>query len=476
MIRTFFYTFFFTLIFICNVSSEVVKSFKITGNLRVSESTIINFSEVKKNSDLKPSDFNKVLKNLYSTNFFEDVSLNLQNGILTIKVKEYPIVQSIIFNGIKAKKFKEQLYDDILLKEKNPYNKLLLKKDIINIKNIFKRSGYYFVEIKLEEKVNDNNTVDLIYNIDMGNKALIKKINFIGDKVYKDRKLHSVITSEQAKFWKFISKGKYLDQERINLDKRLLKNFYLNKGYYNVIIENAFSQMINEDYFSLTYNINAGNRFKFNEFNLVVAEDFNREKFSKIEKIFKKLKNKYYSLRSIEKLLDTIDQIALFENYDFIDAVVNEETVDNNKLNITFSIQESKKFYVERINILGNHITQENFIRNQFVVDEGDPFNKILHNKTINTLKGKGIFSDVTSNLKNGTKDNQKIIDITVTEKATGEISAGTGWALAIVALAGITERLKYADIPEGLQGLGITFITVGLMCFGFLSFGGISL
>ena len=428
MIRTFFYTFFFTLIFICNVSSEVVKSFKITGNLRVSESTIINFSEVKKNSDLKLTDFNKVLKNLYSTNFFEDVSLNLQNGILTIKVKEYPIVQSIIFNGIKAKKFKEQLYDDILLKEKNPYNKLLLKKDIINIKNIFKRSGYYFVEIKLEEKVNDNNTVDLIYNIDMGNKALIKKINFIGDKVYKDRKLHSIITSEQAKFWKFISKGKYLDQERINLDKRLLKNFYLNKGYYNVIIENAFSQMINEDYFSLTYNINAGNRFKFNEFNLVVAEDFNREKFSKIEKIFKKLKNKYYSLRSIEKLLDTIDQIALFENYDFIDAVVNEETVDNNKLNITFSIQESKKFYVERINILGNHITQENFIRNQFVVDEGDPFNKILHNKTINTLKGKGIFSDVTSNLKNGTKDNQKIIDITVTEKATGEISAGAGY------------------------------------------------
>ncbi len=170
MIRTFFYTILLTLIFVSNSLSEIVTSFKIQGNVRVSDSTIINFSDVKKNTNLDASDFNKVLKNLYSTNFFEDVSLNLENGILSINVKEYPIVQSIIFNGIKAEKFKDELYDQISLKEKNPYNKFLLKNDINLIKNIFKRSGYYFVEIKLDEKVNDNNTVDLIYNVTMGKK------------------------------------------------------------------------------------------------------------------------------------------------------------------------------------------------------------------------------------------------------------------------------------------------------------------
>ena len=428
MIRTFFYTILLTLIFVSNLFSEIVTSFKIQGNVRVSDSTIINFSDVKKNTNLDTSDFNKVLKNLYSTNFFEDVSLNLENGILLINVKEYPIVQSIIFNGIKAEKFKDELYDQISLKEKNPYNKFLLKNDINLIKNIFKRSGYYFVEIKLDEKVNSNNTVDLIYNVNMGSKALIKKINFIGDKKYKDRKLHSIITSEEAKFWKFISKGKFLDEDRINLDIRLLKNFYLNKGYYSVVIENAFSQLVDNEYFTLTYNINAGNKFKFNELNLVIAEDFDERKFSKINKVFGKLKNNHYSLSQIEKLLDTIDQIALSENYDFIDAVVSEEVVDGNKLNITFNIQESEKFYVEKINILGNHITQENFIRNQLIVDEGDPFNSILHNKSINALQGKGIFSKVTSDIKDGSKDNQKIIDIAITEKATGEISAGAGY------------------------------------------------
>ncbi len=428
MIRLILYIFALSGLFLNSTFSEVIKEFKIEGNERVSSSTIVNFSEVKKNSELSPSDFNKVLKNLYSTTFFEDVSLSVENGILTIKVKEYPIVQSITFNGLKAKKFKEDLYERITLKEKNPYNKLLLKNDLVNIKNGFRRSGYYFVEVKLEEKINDNNTVDLIYNIDIGEKALIKKINFIGNKKYKDRKLHSVITSEEAKFWKFISKGKFLDEERINLDKRLLKNFYLNKGYYNVNIENAFSQLIDEKYFTLTYNINAGNKFVFNDFDLVVAEDFETKKFSKIEKVFKKLKNKTYSLKSIEKLLDTIDNIALLENYDFIDAIVNEEIIDNNKLNITFTIQESEKFYVERINILGNHITQENYIRNQLIVDEGDPFNKILHNKSMNVLKSKGIFSDVTYSMKDGEKANQKIIDISVKEKPTGEISAGAGY------------------------------------------------
>ena len=449
MIRTFFYICFISLIFINNSFSEIVKSFKIEGNERVSESTIINFSEVKKNTNLTPSDFNKVLKNLYLTNFFEDISLNLENGVLTIKVKEYPIVQSITFEGIKAKKFKDELYDKISLKEKNPYNKLLLKGDLNLIKNIFKRSGYYFVEIKLEEIANENNTVDLIYNVDMGEKALIKKINFIGDKKYKDRKLHSVITSEETKFWKFISRGKYLDEERINLDKRLLKNFYLNKGYYNVVIENAFSQLVDDEYFALTYNINSGNKFKFNEFNLVIADDFDEKKFSKIKKIFAKLKNEYYSLSKIEKLLDTIDQIALFENYEFIDAIVDEEIVGVDKLNMTFKIQESEKFYVERINILGNHITQENFIRNQLIVDEGDPFNKILHNKSINVLKGKGIFSEVTSDLKDGSKNNQKIIDISITEKATGEISAGAGYGTE-------GSTFAFAVMENNFRGKGI--------------------
>ena len=231
------------------VFSEIFNDFKIIGSERVSKQTIINFTEVNVNDDLNQKDLNKVLKRLYDTNFFEDISVNLENAILSITVKEFPIIKNIQFNGVKTKKLKKQLFEVIVLKEKNPFNKLKLENDLKNIINIFKKSGYYFVEITVQEEINNNNTVNIIYNIEPGVKALIKKIKFIGNKKYKDRKLHNVITSEESKFWKLISKGKYLDEQRIQLDNRLLKNYYLNKGYYKVKIKNTFSQLLIKNIF-----------------------------------------------------------------------------------------------------------------------------------------------------------------------------------------------------------------------------------
>ena len=79
----------------------------------------------------------------------------------------------------------------------------------------------------------------MIFNVNLGEKSRISKIQFIGDKKIKDRILRSVIISEEAKFWKFISRNKYLNTDNIERDKRLLKNFYLNKGYYDVVIESS---------------------------------------------------------------------------------------------------------------------------------------------------------------------------------------------------------------------------------------------
>ena len=227
------------------VFAEIVKDFKIEGNNRVSENTIINFSELKKGKDISSSDLNDSLKKLYDTNFFENVSISISNNLVTIKVDEYPIIQEINIEGIKRKQTVKELKEQITLKEKNPFNETLIKADLNTIYNIFKTAGFYFVEIDVQVQKNDNKTVNIIYQIDRGEKATIKEIKFIGDKKFKSRKLHSVITSEEEKFWKLISKHKYLNLERINLDKRLLKNFYLNKGYYQVEINDAYTKMIN---------------------------------------------------------------------------------------------------------------------------------------------------------------------------------------------------------------------------------------
>ena len=408
------------------VFAEIVKDFKIEGNNRVSENTIINFREFKKGKDISSSDLNDSLKKLYDTNFFENVSISISNNLVTIKVDEYPIIQEINIEGIKRKQTVKELKEQITLKEKNPFNETLIKADLNTIYNIFKTAGFYFVEIDVQVQKNDNKTVNIIYQIDRGEKATIKEIKFIGDKKFKSRKLHSVITSEEEKFWKLISKHKYLNLERINLDKRLLKNFYLNKGYYQVEINDAYTKMINNKDFVLTFNVVAGQKFKFGNLSLSLPNDFDPNKFKDLEKIFEKLSGSTYNYNRIEKILDEIEKIALFANYEFINAEIEEEISDEN-INFIFNIKESKKVYVDKINILGNHITNEEFIRNQLIVDEGDPFNKILHTKSVNNLKSTGIFKSVNSEIIATDNNDKNIINLTVEEKPTGEISASAG-------------------------------------------------
>ena len=226
---------------------------------------------------------------------------------------------------------------------------------------------------------------------------------------------------------KFISNKKYLDLNRIKLDEKLLINYYKNIGYYNVQVNSTSAILMESNNFELIYNINAGNKYLFNNVTIKLPSDYQRENFVKVEEITKKIKNKTYSLNRVNQILDEIDQIALQKQYEFINAKYTEKIIDNNKIDLEISISEGEKLYVEKINIFGNYITNENVIRNALITDEGDPFNDILFKKSINNIKSKNIFANVKSELRSGKDNKSKIIDIEVEEKPTGEISAGAG-------------------------------------------------
>jgi outer membrane protein insertion porin family len=421
----------FIFLFTNSVSAETFLKFNVTGNERVSTQTIINFSKLNTGIDYSKNDLNLALKDIYNTNFFKQVNFDITNNTLNINVKEFPIVQDIKFKGIKAKKFIDILNDEIFLKSRSSFNEFFLKNDLNKIKNILRQSGYYFSAVDVEKINNPNNTVSIIYNVNMGEKASIAKIKFIGDKKFKSSKLISVIKSEEDKFWKFISKSKYINRELTELDKRLLKNFYLEKGYYNVNVEEAFTQVLDKQNFLLTYKIDAGEKFFFNNFQLIIPDDYDQNDFTNLKNTFIELKNSKYSYDGIQSILDEIDKIGFTKNYEFIDVVVSEAVVENNKIDFVFNIKDGDKFYVEQINIFGNDITNETFIRHKLVIDEGDPFNNLLHNKTINDLKSTNIFRSVDSNVKDGSQDGLKVIDITLEEKPTGQITAGAGYGSA---------------------------------------------
>ena len=416
------------LIFFVNSISfaEILKEFKVDGNKRISSKTIILFSKVKINDDINESNLNEIIKELYSTNFFKDVKVSFSNQILKISVKENPVIQSLIFNGIKKKNIISTLKSSVELKEKNPFLKNTVKSDETQIINILRSNGYYFSKVESEIKNNDNYTVDLIYNIDLGKKAHIKKIKFIGDKKFKDGKLRNIIVSEETKFWKFISNKKFLDINRISLDKKLLKSYYKNRGYYNVKVESASAQVTDDDNFELIFNINAGKKYYFNNLNLNFPSDFSENEFIEITSSLNKLKGEIYSLKKINSILKEIDKLLLNSDYSFFNATYNENLYED-KLDLTINLTESEKRYVERINLFGNYITNDKVIRNQLQVDEGDPYNKILLNNSINEIKSLGIFKNVQSKVSKGKSDEFKVIDITVEEMPTGEIMAGAG-------------------------------------------------
>ena len=406
-----------------------LKSFEeiiINGNDRISKQTIITFSGVERIEKRENININKILKNLYETNFFENVSVFLDGKKLKIDVVEFPIIEKIEFDGIKAKKIKKQLSENIKLKNRSSYNEILVSEDISSIKFQLRKIGYYFSSVDAVIEKLENKRINLTYKIELGNKAKIKKITFIGDKIFKDGKLKGIIVSEEYKFWKFISGRKFLSEDVIQFDKRLLKNFYLNKGFYNVEINSSFAKLVNDDEFELIYNINPKKKIYFNNLKINLPDDFDKTNFEELTTFLISLKGKPYSLNSVEKILSNIDNITIQEEYKSVKATISEN-ISKDKLDINFNIQEADKFFVERINIYGNNITRESVIRNQLEIDEGDPYNEILQSKSENNLKSLNFFRKVSSETIDGTAKNSKIINITVDEKPTGEIMAGAG-------------------------------------------------
>tara|TARA_B100001175_G_scaffold216110_1_gene183643 strand:+ start:2542 stop:4800 length:2259 start_codon:yes stop_codon:yes gene_type:complete len=450
---------FLTILFLINsyslVYSEVIKNIDVTGNDRLAKETIILFSELNVNENINSENLNSALNKLYKTDYFKDIKISINNGNLKIVVKENPLIQSINIIGIKNQSITEDLSKITKKMEKYPYLENKINDQKNTLINIIRNSGFYFAEIETTIEDNNNNSVNVIYNFNLGERAKISQIKFIGNKIFKNNKLRNIIVSEESKPWKFITTNKYLNESRIKLDVNLLENYFRNKGYYKVEVKSSSAKVIDKNNFVLTFNIDAGKRYYFNDIKLQVSDDYKEENFSNFLEIFDDLKGEPYSLNSIKKIINEIDKTALQKEFIFINANYQEKVVDLNRINIKIFFEESEKLYVDRVNIFGNFITEEKVIRNSLIVDEGDPFNEILFNKSINEIKSKQIFKSVTSEVNDSKqKKNSKIINITVEEKATGEIFAGAGTGTdGSTISAGIKEK--------NYLGKGITLDTV---------------
>ena len=407
--------------------AEIVNEIQISGNKRVSDETVKVYGEIKpEGSDFSNSDINNILKNLYSTNFFEDVNIEIRNKKLIINLIEYPVINEIVLIGEQNTRVKNQIKKIISSKEKNSFIKNNLNKDINLIKKLYSSLGYKFSQVETKVRNIDKNNVDLAINIDKGEITRISKIFFTGDKKIKDKRLRDIIASEEDKFWKVISRNTRFNENQIQLDKRLLINYYKNLGYYDVKVTSSSAEIQDSENINLYYSIEAGKRYIFAKIETVLDSTFDKEIFFPLREKYNELVGTYYSPFKIKKILEEIDIIIENKNLQFVEHSV-QETIEGDKINLAFNIKEGKKIIVERINIKGNNVTNESVIRSELLLDEGDPFTNLNLDKSVAKLKSKNIFNRVKSKVLPGSSDDQKIIEINIEEKPTGELSAGAG-------------------------------------------------
>ena len=212
----------------------------------------------------------------------------------------------------------------------------------------------------------------------------------------------------------------------VDLDLRLLKNYYKSLGYYDISVNSNSAEILKSGDVNLIYSIEAGTRYVIKKISTNLDPTFDNELFLGLNKEYKKFIGEYYSPFKIQKLLESIDELIEKNNLQFVEHNV-EEILDGENIAIKFNIFEGEKILVERINVTGNNITNESVIRGELLLDEGDPYTQIKLDKSIAKIRSRNIFRNATSKVSNGSENNLKIIDINVEEKPTGEISAGAG-------------------------------------------------
>ena len=340
------------------------------------------------------------------------------------------ILQLIFFyiNGIKDTDL-DQVNKIITLKENSIFSSSKLKKDIESTREFLNATGYYQASIVPEVIKIDNNQVNLIINIDKKEISKIKNIYFIGSKFFSNSQLIDVITSSEDGWWKFFSTSA-LSEQRIELDKQLLKDFYKSKSFYDVQIESAFASVDKNNNFTLTFSINSGKKYKFGDYDLKVSGlVIKEEDINEIKNISNKLiKNEFYSPLIINKLNKQVTSFLESKRYDNFEINVQDIKATDTNINVIIQLNDGQKSLVNKINIKGNTITEEKTIRDNLIISEGDQLNSSKIKKSVDSMKSKQLFSKVEYKIEDSDKKNFKDLNLFVKEQPTGNISAGVGY------------------------------------------------
>jgi outer membrane protein insertion porin family len=428
-----------------------VGSVKVEGNQRIEEGTIRSYMLVRPGDPFDSEQLDRSLKTLYATGLFSDVSLRREGSVLVVKVVENPIVNRIAFEG-NRQLTDETLRPEVQLRARAVFTAAAAASDRQRLLNLYARRGRFAARIDPKIIKLDQNRVDVVFEIDEGASALTSRIAFVGNKAFSERRLNEVISSREQAWWRFLSSSDSYDPERVNFDKEQLRRFYLSKGYADVEIVSATAEMApDRSSFFLTYTINEGERYRIAKAEVNVT--LKGATAEEVQRLLPFEAGDWYDGDAVERAVTSITEDLQGRGFPFVEVKPRvQRDREKHTIDIVLDVADGPHVYIERIDINGNQRTKDKVIRREFRVAEGDPFNAALVRLTRQRIDDLEFFAKTDIQAVPGSAPDKVVLNTTIEEKATGQLSVGGGYSSDIGALASFGLREKNL-VGTGIDG-----------------------
>lgn len=429
--------------FNASAADVYIRDIQVDGLQRVENETVMSYLDIDKSKVVSEDKMDESLKHLYATGLFEDVSFSVTpDGTLVIKVVESPVIGERVFDG--ADKIDASLLEkEVQSMPRGTYSKAKVQEDVQRILDVYKRNGRYATAVDPKIIKRDNNTVDLIFEIEEGPAASIEKVNFVGNAHYSSDDLQNEIMSKESRWYRIFSNAENYDAEKTNYDSELLRRFYLRHGYADFRVVSSVAELSpDKTSFVLTYVLDEGPRYRVTDV-AIVSEIKDVDTASLNESLLFEVGD-YYNAELVEKSILEITESLGKKGFAFVDVEPKlERNPADASLALTFTIKEGARVFVDKINITGNTRTDDDVIRREFRIAEGDAFNASKIRASRRNVENLDYFSKVDIQTVPSADSNKADINVDVQEKSTGYFNVGVGYSTVNGALVrtGVTEN-----------------------------------
>jgi outer membrane protein insertion porin family len=408
--------------------SFAFNSFTIQGNQRVADGTILTFAGLRAGEALTAAQLNDAAQRIRESGLFEQVDVTPQGGTLVITVVEFPTINRISLEG--NSRLRDNQLEQILQSEpRRAFNPVLAEADATAITQAYANQGRINAVVTPRIIRLPENRVDLVFEIVESGVTEIERISFLGNRTYSAERLRRVLDTKQAGLLRALVQRDTFSPDRINQDRQLLTDFYRSRGYADFQVLNVDVQLTPErDAYLVVFNVREGQRFNFG--NVTVSSAIPGVDAADFQGAIRTRAGSVYSPVTIDTDITRLERLAVQRGVNFLRVEPRITRNDRDlTLDLNYVLVEGPRVFVERIDIQGNATTLDRVIRNQVGVVEGDPFNPREIADSARRIRALGFFQNANVEARQGTSENQVIVDVDVTEGPTGSLSFGANYS-----------------------------------------------